>query len=133
MIAVPDRLKERVREAEEENVLNRRLAKEVVDPKNPILREDRVQLSVELLGRSEVVAEWLLNDDAALLSEANVPEMTDDRPEQRRRNRQVVNRPLTALQLLLQFNEGVVVGVIAAICAEVPMPTPFEPVNALTG
>ena len=72
VIAVPDRLKEGVGKAEEEDVLNRRLTKEMVDSKDPILREDTVQLSVELLGRSKVVAERLLNDDSALLSETNV-------------------------------------------------------------
>ena len=114
VIAVPDRLEERVREAEEEDVLNRRLAKEMVDPEDPILREDTVQLSVELLGRGKVVAERLLNDYAALLSKTNVAEMADNRAEQRRRNRKVVNRPLAAFQFVLQLDEGVVVGVIAA-------------------
>ena len=46
-IAVPDRLKETIGEAEGEDVLRRLLAEEMVDAEDLILGEDRVQLAVQ--------------------------------------------------------------------------------------
>ena len=49
VVAVPDRLEERVGEPEVEDVLDRLLAEVVVDPEDVLLGEDRVEHLVELL------------------------------------------------------------------------------------
>ena len=84
VVAVPDRLEERVGEAEEEDVLDGRLAEEVIDPEDALLREDAQQRAVELAGRSEVAPERLFDDDAAALGEAGVTDVVDDGREQAR-------------------------------------------------
>ena len=61
--AVPDRLVERVGEAQREDVLDRLLAQVVVDPEHRLGREDLVHDRVQLLRRFQVAAERLLDDD----------------------------------------------------------------------
>src|SRR5260370_33275775 len=51
----PDRLEEGVREAPELDVEHRLLAEKVVDPQDLLLRGHRVQFTVELPGRAQVV------------------------------------------------------------------------------
>src|SRR5207237_365669 len=66
VVAVPDRLEERVREAEEEEVLHRLLPEVVVDAEDGALVEDPVQRRVQRPRRGEVAAEGLLEDYACL-------------------------------------------------------------------
>src|SRR5450755_4110246 len=47
VLAVPDRFEKRVREAEEEDVLDRRLAEVVVDAETAVLREHPVQRFIQ--------------------------------------------------------------------------------------
>ena len=63
VVAVPDRLEERVGEAEEEQVLHRPLAEIVVDPEDRLFVEVAQQDRVQLPRRREVPAERLLDDD----------------------------------------------------------------------
>ncbi len=65
MVAVPQRLEDAVGEAEDHDVLDRLLAQIMVDPVDLLLVQHRQQLGVERLRRGEVVAERLLDDDAA--------------------------------------------------------------------
>ena len=64
VLAVPDRLEERVREAEVHDVLHRLLPEEVIDPEQALLGEDRGQSPVQLPGGVEIRTEWLLHDEA---------------------------------------------------------------------
>ncbi len=64
-LPVPDRLEDRVREAEVEDVLDRHLPEEVVDAVQLRLVDEGVQLGVQLARGREVVAERLLDDDSA--------------------------------------------------------------------
>ena len=64
-LPVPDRLEDRVREAEVEDVLDRHLPEEVVDAVKLRLVDEGVQLGVQLACGREVVAERLLDDDSA--------------------------------------------------------------------
>ena len=105
MVAVPDRLDERVREAEEEDVLDRRLAEEVVDAEDALLGEDAQQRVVQRPCRGQVATERFLDDDAALLGEPGGADVVDDRREQVRRDRQVVHRALAVAQRLAQVLE----------------------------
>jgi hypothetical protein len=65
VVAVPDRLEDRVVEAKAEQVLDRLLAEVVVDAKQLVLAQRAVQRVVQGLGRGEVAAEGLLDDHAA--------------------------------------------------------------------
>jgi hypothetical protein len=69
VLAIPDRLEDRVRESQVEDVHHRLLAEEVVDPQELGLVEVLMELLVELARRVEVVAEWLLDDDEGLVGE----------------------------------------------------------------
>ena len=112
MLAVPDRFKERVREAEEEDVLDRRLAEVVVDAETALLREHAVQRLVQRPGRLQVAPKRLLDDDAPALCKAHAAELVDDRREQLRRDREVVDRAPGARERVAQRDVGprVVVG-----------------------
>ncbi len=80
---VPDGLEDGVGEAEGEDVLDRLFAEVVIDAVDLLLGEHREELSVELHGRLEAVAEGLLDDDAAedaavLTAESGVAELLHD-------------------------------------------------------
>uniref|UniRef100_A0A6J5ZVK3 Unannotated protein n=1 Tax=freshwater metagenome TaxID=449393 RepID=A0A6J5ZVK3_9ZZZZ len=120
VVAVPDRLEECIGEAEEEDVLDRGLAQEMVDAEDPLLGEDGVKVVVQLLRRCEVAAERLLDNDPGLVGKPDVTEVPDDRTEERRRDRQVVNRTLGAAKLILELKEGLVLGVLAAGVSQQP-------------
>ena len=74
MVAVPDRLEERVGEAEVEQVLHRLLAEVVIDAEDRRLGEHLVQRLVERARRGEVAAERLLDRDARLRGAARPAE-----------------------------------------------------------
>ena len=64
VLAVPERLEERVGEAEEQHVVHRPLAEVVVDAEDVRLVEGAEQDRVQRARRGEVAAERLLDDDA---------------------------------------------------------------------
>jgi len=66
MIAVPQVLEHPVGESQAENVLGRLFAEEAVDPEHRPLGERRPDQLVQLAGRGEVLAERLLDHDAAV-------------------------------------------------------------------
>ena len=72
-LAVPDRLEDPVREAQREQVLHRLLAEVVVDAEDLALAEVLADQRVELLGRGQVVAEGLLDDQRGFQPRAARP------------------------------------------------------------
>ena len=64
VVPVPNRLKQRVGEAEHEEIFDGLLAQVVVDSEDAVLGKDRVQCLVEFDSRVVVAAEGLLDDDA---------------------------------------------------------------------
>ena len=80
--AVPDRLEERVGEAEREHVLDGVLGQVVVDAEDLLFLERRGELGVQLLRRSQVVAQRLFDHDPARIvlpgREAGFAERGDD-------------------------------------------------------
>ena len=82
VVPVPDRLEHRVREPQEEDLLEPHLPEEVVDPVDLRLVDVLVQLVGERAGGFEVVAEGLLHDDARVLREPGLGEPLDDRAEE---------------------------------------------------
>ena len=106
VVSVPDRLEEAVREAQGEDVLDRLLAEEVVDPEDVRLAEDRVDGRVELLRGREIGAERLLDDDARALGKARVAEHRHGRGERRRRDGEVIDAARLAADRPLRLLHG---------------------------
>jgi hypothetical protein len=63
VVIVPDRLEQPVGKTERQDVVDRLLAEEVVDPEYLVLGEDLVHQVVQRAGRSQVGTERLLDDD----------------------------------------------------------------------
>src|SRR5262249_60358676 len=63
-VAVPDRFKNPVSEAERHDVLHGVLADEMVDPENLLLVQRAQDASIEFARRTEIMAERLLDHDA---------------------------------------------------------------------
>ena len=100
VVAVPDRLEHRVGEPQVEQLLEAHLPQEVVDAQELRLVDHRVQLGSERARGGEVVAERLLDDDARVLGEPGRGEALDDRAEQERRDLEVEDGRLGALDRL---------------------------------
>ena len=106
VIAVPERLEERVGEAEVEQVLNRLLAEIVVDPEDGRLGEDLVDRGVQGDGACQVAPEWLLEDDPRAGGGAGGRQVRDHLPEERGRDGQVVKGMPRVSELASQRVEG---------------------------
>ena len=92
--AVPDRLEQAVGEPEGQDVVDRLLAEEVVDPEDLRLVEDRVHGLAELDRGLAVGAERLLDDHPRLVAgQAGVAEHADHGRERRRRDGEVEEPP----------------------------------------
>jgi hypothetical protein len=91
-LAVPDRLEDPVREAQDEHVLDRLLAEVVVDPVDLALVEVAPKESVQLAGARGVGAERLLDDQPdPSRGGAVLADLLDRRLHRRRRDREVVD------------------------------------------
>ena len=98
-VAVPDGLEHRVREPQIENLGQAHLAEEVVDPVELVLSDVLVDLGGELARGLEVVAERLLHHHPRVLGQARVRQPLDRHAEERRRDLEVEDRALGALDL----------------------------------
>ena len=94
VLAVPDRLQDRVGEAQVGDVHHRLLAEVMVDPQDLLLVEHLAEFGVERARRFEVVAEGLLDHDVGVLGQPGVAEAVDHGGEERGRDLQVEDRPL---------------------------------------
>ena len=112
-VPVPDRLEDRVREAEVEDVLDGHLPEEVVDAVELGLVDVRVQFRVQRASRREVVTEGLLDDDARVLGETCIRQAADDGAEQRGRDLEVEDRELRISDRLRDLGVRVGVGEVA--------------------
>ncbi len=100
VVAVPERLEERVGEAEEEHVVHRPLPEVVIDAEDRAFVEGAEQDPVELLRRCEVVAEGFLDDDAGVPDEVGLGQLLDDQLEQHGRDGEIVRGPPGGAKLL---------------------------------
>ena len=96
VVAVPDRLEDRVREPQVQDLDEAHLAEEVVDTVDLRLVEVLVYRLVQLTGRCGVVPERLLDDHPRVLRQSGVSEPVDHGPEQERRDLQVEDGALRA-------------------------------------
>src|SRR6187399_1193274 len=97
VIAAPDRLEDRVLEAEVQDLVETHLPEVVVDPVQLGLVDVLMKVVRERAGRLEVVSERLLHDDPRALGEAGVGELLYDLPEQEGRDLEVEDRCRRAL------------------------------------
>ena len=118
-VAVPDRLEQRVREAEHHQVLDGLLAQEVVDPVDRVLFEVLVQQRVELDRALQIAPERLLDHDPAALRDADARESLGHVVEQEGRDREVADGMLRLAQRVAQRPVG---GGIAVVAADVAQP-----------
>ena len=121
LVAVPDRLEQAVGEAEGQQVLDRLLAQEVVDPEDLALVEDPADGLVELARAGQVATEGLLDDDAGAVGQAVLLQLGDHGGEQRRRDGEVV-RGAAGLRLLEPGRELVVRLVLEVVALHVLQP-----------
>ena len=87
MVAVPERLEDAVGEAQHQDVLDRFLAEEVIDPVDLVFGQHLEDLRVEGLGRGKVVPERLFDDHpppcfVRLSGETGAAELLDDRAKE---------------------------------------------------
>src|SRR5271166_4588314 len=112
MVAVPERLENAVCEAQHQDVLDRFLSEEVIDPIDLVFGQHLEDLRVEGFGRCQIVPEGFLNDHPPpgvlrLEGEPGVAELLDDGAEEPFGDRQIeqdigciVLLPLLCQQLL---------------------------------
>ena len=103
---IPDRLEERVGEAEIEQVLHRLLPEEVIDAIDRLLGKRLVQRGVERARRRQVAAERLLHDQSGVRGHPRPRQARRHDAEQARRNGQVEGRAHGATERLAQAVEG---------------------------
>ena len=83
-----------------------------------LLVEGAEQDPIERLRRGEVAPERLFDDDASALGAARLGELLHDHPEQRRRDGEVVRRPLRGAEFLADGLKGRRVVVVAVNVAQ---------------
>ena len=110
---VPQRLEDRVREPQIEDLLDPHLAEVVVDPTQLRLVDVLVQVGGQRPSRGEVVSERLLDHHPGRLRQARLREALDHGGEQEGRDLQVVNRVLEAPHGIGDPLIGRVVGEVA--------------------
>ena len=81
VLAIPDRLEERIREPEIQQILNGFLGQVVIDSEDLGFVERGVQDPVEVPGRLEAPAERLLEYDPGAVRAARLVEPADDQTE----------------------------------------------------
>ena len=94
MVAIPQRLKDAVGESQHQDVLDRFLAEEVIDPIDLIFGQHLEDLGIESLGRCKIVPKRLLDDHPAppslrLSGEPRAAELLDHGPEKSLGDRQI--------------------------------------------
>ena len=114
VVAVPDRLEERIGEAEIEDIHDRLLPEEVIDAEDRVFRKHRVRDAVELPRRGQVASERLFDDDARMLGQVRGTEPFDHRLEERGRDGEIVRRAPSATQRLFDRRERARVIVVPA-------------------
>ena len=106
VVSVPDRLEERVCEAEIQDLLGSHLPEVVVDPVELRLVDVLMELVSECARRLEVVPERLLHDDPRSRRQPGVCQPLDDPAEQKGRDLEVEDRGLGALDRLADPGVG---------------------------
>ena len=119
-LPVPDRFEDPVREPQGHHVLDRFLAEVVIDSEDLVLGEVRLEHLLQLVGRREIVAERLLDDQShPALRRAALADRLDDRLEDGGRSREVVDAVAPRLALLVELGQRRGEVVLALLVGEV--------------
>ena len=113
VVAVPERLEQRVDEAEEDHVVDLPLPEIVINPEDRALVEGAAQDVVQCLCRGKIVTERLLDDDPRTGRTARSGQLLHHRTEQRGRDGEVVRGPLGGPELAAQGIERRRIAVVA--------------------
>src|SRR5882724_1440937 len=106
VIAVPKRLRQRIREAKEQDAVDGALPQVMIDPEDALLVEHAEQDAVELPRRCKVGPERLFYDDTGLVGASGCSQLLYHPTEQHGRDGQVVRGPPRGVELLAQRREG---------------------------
>ena len=87
---IPEGLHDRIREANEQHVVNGALSQVMVDPEDVGLHERTEQDAIQVARRDEVLAEGLFDDDAGSVRAPRLSQLFYDGSEERGRDCQVV-------------------------------------------
>jgi hypothetical protein len=131
-MAVPERLEHRIGEPGIENVLDWLLAQVMVDAKDRIFREMLEQRVVECLRRLAIAAKGLLDNEARVDVEPGLGESRNHDAKQAGGNRQIMQRPLGAVERLLQLRKSLRIVVVAVDIPHKPQEL-IEPCSASRG
>ncbi len=101
-VAVPNRLKQPVGKTEGEDVLRRLLAKEVVDPEDPVLVKYLMQPGVQRYRTRQVGAERLFHDDPGPVDETGLAKHPHRRQGRARRHAHVMQATTFGWERLLR-------------------------------
>ena len=119
---IPQRLQQRVREPRDEQVLHAFLAEVVVDPEDlPLLEHGANRVVDGLCGRQVVPDRLLQHNPRVGGDQALTAEGSADRPEQRRRARQVEDPDVDGRRRK-DVGDGRVVGGLGQVDADEPQP-----------
>src|SRR5271165_4397340 len=118
IMAVPERLHERVAEAEYDHILYRSFAQVMVDPENRRLIELAENNFIQMSCGLQVMAEGLLDDDPGIRCAAAILQFFEHRFEHDRRDREIVRRPLASLQFLAESLEGTEIVIVSIDIAQ---------------
>src|SRR5208282_2597085 len=118
IMAVPERLHERVAEAEYDHILYRSFAQVMVDPENRRLIELAENNFIQMSCGLQVMAEGLLDDDPSIGCAAAIFQFFEHRFEHDGRDREIVRRPLSAFQFLAQSLKRTGIVVVSLALAE---------------
>ena len=96
-----------------ENVLDRFLAQEVIDPEDRFFGKELIENAVQFPRRRKIAPERLFHHDARIFRAARIRQSFRYRGEHAGRDREIVQRPLRTSQNLAQLGEGRRIAVIA--------------------
>ena len=100
MSAIPERLKDRIREAGIKHVVDRPLAKVMIDAENCLLLESPQQNRIQRPCRGEVCPERLFDNDPSAIRTVRLTQLFHDQPKQYRRNREIVRGAFAGAKLV---------------------------------
>src|SRR6266700_7736870 len=118
VVAIPKSFDKSVGETEGQQVVNRSLAKVVVNAKDIGLIERPKQNLVQLLRRREIVPEGFFDDDARASGTIRFRQVSDNGFEQHWGDRQVVRWTPCSIELFAKGREGLRILVIAVNVAQ---------------
>src|SRR5271157_562433 len=118
MLAIPERIQERIREAKEHYIVDRPLPEIVVDAEDRRLVEGSQKDSIEPPRRGQVRSEGLFDDNARILGTARFAELFHHQSEENGWNGEVVRRALRRGELFAKRLIGGGVLVVAVHIAQ---------------